>query len=249
MKNIARTIKIDARTNAMSEAGMRSRKKDVLGLLQSEAFEQNLPLIVEMPGRQVINALFPLLCHSDSLIKWRAVKAMGAVLARLAQVDVEGARVVMRRLMWSLNDESGGIGWGAPEVMGEAMAQSEVLAKEYASMLGSYADEAGNFLEHEPLQRGLLWAWARLSGTRPEALRGWEQHLAKYLQDEDPAVKGHAAMAIGNLRMAAAKGALEALLADETEFETFESDKIITLKVKDAAETAMSKLGETGSNE
>ncbi|MGB9617446.1 MAG: DVU0298 family protein [Desulfomonilaceae bacterium] len=230
----------------MSEAAMRSRKKDILGLLQSKAFEQNLSLIVDMPGRQVINALFPLLCHSDSLIKWRAVRAMGAVLARLAQVDAEGARIVMRRLMWSLNDESGGIGWGAPEVMGEAMAQSPALAKEYASMLGSYADETGNFLEHEPLQRGLLWAWARLSETRPEALRGWEQHLPKYLQSEDPSVKGHAAIAMGNLGLANVKAALEALLADETEFETFESDKIVRLKVKDAAERAIYKLANAG---
>ncbi len=73
----------------MSEAAMRSRKKDILSLLLSEAFEENLSLIVDMPGRQVINALFPLLCHSDSLIKWRAVRAMGAVLARLVQVDAE----------------------------------------------------------------------------------------------------------------------------------------------------------------
>jgi hypothetical protein len=44
---------------------------------------------------------------------------MGEVMAHLADKDMESARVIMRRLMWSLNDESGGIGWGAPEAMGE----------------------------------------------------------------------------------------------------------------------------------
>jgi len=38
----------------------------------------------------------------------------------------------MRRLMWNLNDESGGIGWGNPEAMGEILACHEALANEYA---------------------------------------------------------------------------------------------------------------------
>lgn len=29
---------------------------------------------------------------------------------------MDSARIVMRRLMWSLNDESGGIGWGPGNV-------------------------------------------------------------------------------------------------------------------------------------
>ena len=55
---------------------------------------------------------------------------MGAVVAHLAEKDMESARVVMRRLMCSLNDESGGIGWGAPEAMGEIIASHEGLASE-----------------------------------------------------------------------------------------------------------------------
>ena len=47
---------------------------------------------------------------------------MGAVVANLAEKDMESARVVMRRLMWSLNDESGDIGWSRPEAMGEIIA-------------------------------------------------------------------------------------------------------------------------------
>ena len=60
---------------------------------------------------------------------------MGASLARLADADMEAARIVMRRLLWSLNDESGGIGWGAPESMAEAMCRHQGLALEYAHML------------------------------------------------------------------------------------------------------------------
>ena len=38
---------------------------------------------------------------------------MGLLAADLAGQDMEEARELMRRLMWSLNDESGSSGWGA----------------------------------------------------------------------------------------------------------------------------------------
>ena len=91
---------------------------------------------------------------NDELVKWRAVTAIGSIVTLLAKKDIEAARVIMRRLMWSLNDESGGIGWGAPEAMSEIMAQSNKIAEEYNSILISYLNEQGNFLEYEPLQKG-----------------------------------------------------------------------------------------------
>ncbi len=63
---------------------------------------------------------------------------MGRVAADLADRDMESARVVVRRLMWNLNDESGGIGWGSPEAMGEIMACHEGLAEEYSCILISF---------------------------------------------------------------------------------------------------------------
>ena len=64
---------------------------------------------------------------------------MGQVVSNLADTDMESARVIMRRLIWNLNDESGGIGWGSPEAMGDIMACHERLAGEYHRLLVSYA--------------------------------------------------------------------------------------------------------------
>ena len=61
----------------------------------------------------------------------------------------------MRRLMWSLNDESGSIGWGAPEAMAEIMARNKKLADEYYKILISYSEQGKNYLEHEGLQRSV----------------------------------------------------------------------------------------------
>jgi len=226
----------------MPEGGARILKRKILSLLRSDDFQQGLAALRKMPGRQVVNPLFSLLYHPDPLVKWRSVVAMGTVLEKLAESNIEGARVIMRRLMWSLNDESGGIGWGAPEVMGEAMARSGALANEYAAILGSYADPAGNFIEHVPLQRGVLWGWCRLSQVRPEALSQWGLHLKKYLFSNDCAVRGHAAMASGLLNVHEARDGLTRLLNDDAVFETFQNQEFTQCRVGDTAEKAIQML-------
>jgi hypothetical protein len=124
--------------------------------------------LVQIPARRAINPLFAFLYDGVSRVRWRAVGMMGRVVANLAESDIESARVILRRLMWNLNDESGGIGWGSPEAMGEILACSEPLAEEFANILKSYIREDGNYLEHEGLQQGALWGVGRLAHVRPE---------------------------------------------------------------------------------
>ena len=99
-------------------------------------FEKALESLRCLPGRKAVNPLFSFLYHSDDLIRWHAVSAMGLVVSDLADNDMESARIVMRRLIWNLNDESGGIGWGSPEAMGETMAQHAGLARLFAAIGG-----------------------------------------------------------------------------------------------------------------
>ena len=124
-----------------SEAGKgRALKKRVLDLLNADDFERALEELRKLPGLQAANALFSILLNRDEMVRWRAVTGMGVVAAALAEEDVEGVRTIMRRLMWSLNEESGGIGWGAPESMSEIMACHEGLAHEYGKVFISYLD-------------------------------------------------------------------------------------------------------------
>ena len=113
--------------------GGRELKRIVASLLGSESFPASWESIRPLPGRQVINPLFACFCHRDLLLRWHAVTAMGIVVSRLADENMESARVVMRRFMWNLNEESGGIGWGCPEALGECMARNKRLAGEYGS--------------------------------------------------------------------------------------------------------------------
>ena len=184
----------------------------------ADNFTLTLETLRSFPARKVINPLISFFCSTDPNIRWRAIMAMGSVVAKLADEDMESARVVMRRMIWNLNDESGGIGWGAPEVMGEIMAQHEGLAQEYAPILVSYIREDGNFLEHEPLQRGALWGLARLAQTRSDLILDAGDHLLKYLSSGDPMIRGLAAWNIGLLGGVQVEHDLEVLKGDEAEF-------------------------------
>ena len=190
----------------------RDFKRKVIDLLKADDFAGVLETFRSYPARRVINPLFSCLCSTEPQIKWRAITALGAVVANLAQDDMESARVVMRRMIWNLNDESGGIGWGVPETMGEVMARHKGLAREYVNILVSYIREDGNFLEYEPLQQGVLWGLGRLAQTSPELLQDAGAHLHPFLSSEDATLRGLAAWILGLLGGPQHESELEPLL-------------------------------------
>jgi len=177
--------------------GGRQLKKEIFELLSHKNFEKSLEKIRQLPARQAVNPLFSFFYNSDELVKWRAVAAMGAVVSNLADHNMESARVIMRRLIWNLNDESGGIGWGSPEAMGEVMARHVRLAGEYHNILVSYIMPDRNYLEHEILQRGVLWGVGRLAHARPQLVEDSALFLLPYMESEDANLRGLAAWTAG----------------------------------------------------
>jgi len=206
--------------------GGRQLKKKVFGLLSDKDFEKDILKISGFSARAVVNPLFSFFYNSDELIKWRAVTAMGAVVSNLAETDMESARVVMRRFIWNLNDESGGIGWGSPEAMGEIMARHEGLAKEYHKILLSYIMPDGNYIEHEILQRGVLWGIGRLAHARPHLVTNFAHLLCPYMESPDPALRGLAAWTAGLFDCQATNGLLKRLENDQATL-TFYLDGIL----------------------
>ena len=201
----------------------RAIKKQVLDLLAGGDLVASRKALAGLPAGDVVHALFSAICRENPVVRWHAVTCMGDAVARIAEDDLEAARIVLRRFLWSLNDESGGIGWGAPEAMAECLCRDERLAGEYAHMLVSYMREDGeelcqdgNFIEHPLLQRGVVWGVARLAGCRRELLQqlGAGRDLNLYLEAEDPELRGLAALAAGRLREATLRPLLPGLRAD-----------------------------------
>lgn len=219
-----------------------SLKQRLLALLKKQHFDEGLHTIRAMRPRRVISHLIAFLCAADEAVKWRSVLAIGAVVADLAETDGESARVIMRRLMWHLNDESGGIGWGVPEAMGEIMARSPKLADEYAFILVSYLQPDGNYIEYPMLQRGVLWGFGRLAHARPELLAHAACLLRPYLESQDPAIRGLAAYAAGALPRTPTERILQKLVRDRTEFTMVENGLRIERTVGQAAASGLGNI-------
>ena len=152
-------------------------KEKIKNLLKEDDFDEHLQKLHEFPPLKVVNALLSLLVTTDEKLKNRVVKSFGEVVAKLAENDIESARIVMRRLMLSLNDESGGIGWNSPEAMGEIMARCNKLADEYHKILISYATGGGNELDFEGLQKSVIEGLKRLSRVHPNLVKEVENLL------------------------------------------------------------------------
>lgn len=222
---------------------LRRLKQQILSLLRQEDLPAALTAIGALPPRQAINPLFGLLYHGQALVRWRAIAAMGAVTARLADEKMESARVIMRRLMWNLNDESGGIGWGSPEAMGEIMACHEGLAGEYGAILISYLNPDGNFLEHEGLQSGLLWGIGRLSHARPRMVEDAAPFLLPFLCSPHPDLRGLAAWAAGPIITSPLREKLTALSTDRATISLFRDQRLAACTVGQLAAAAAGSGG------
>jgi hypothetical protein len=216
-------------------------KQRIFDLLKSPDFNQQLNSLKDFSFPKTLNHLFSALCSEDEEIKWHAVTAMGFGVADLAERDLEAARNILRRMVWSLNEESGGIGWGLPEAMGEILARNEGLAREFAPLLVSYLQPSGNFLDFEPLLRGALWAVARLAESHPQILQTLEADscLLAFLSSPDAPARGYAILALGRIGKKESLLGLEAYLHDETEIPLYENQEFRRVRISQLARKAL----------
>lgn len=223
-------------------------KKHVINLLRFEDLATIYDEISSLPRKNTINTLFSCLCHSHELVRWHAVSSFGSVVPAMAVDDMEKARTVMRRFLWMLNDESGGIGWGVPEAMAEVMFHSRPLADEYLHMLVSYTMDDGpelfqdgNFLELELLQEGVLWGLCRVAPLYETELTGLglDDNIEVYLLSENATVKGLACRLAGLLILTKYQSLLEPAREDHRSVRIYQRGAFLDSSVAELAESAI----------
>ncbi len=214
----------------------RKIKKQVGQILAEDVPSYALKRLAKIPDAQLTGHLFSYFYHMDELIKFRSVTAMGELVARIADTSMEKARIILRRIMWNLNDESGGIGWGSPEAMGEILSKSPDLAREFKSILFSYLDHRGNHIEHEILQRGVLWGIGTYLGTAPHDLtEETRQQVLAHLGSADPVKRGYSLRALVNAKTLDNTNLPESILTDTACIEIFTGWDFTPVRILDMA--------------
>jgi hypothetical protein len=197
----------------------------------------------DVHGGKVSKSLISLTADLDQDRRWRAIRALGLVTSRMYDREPEQARQVVRQLIWNLNEESGGIGWGMPEAFGEILARQEDLAREYACLLACYLVEDESFLETEGLQTGVIWALGRVKAFPLEIKDRIIEKLKGFLGHPNPELKGLAVWSLGELEGRKAFPDLDALPSDGRMISIKMDEELVRISINDLVKQAKIKLG------
>lgn len=213
---------------------MEKQLRDSLAEGRYEAIEE-----LASSRKRVLSALNALTYDPDPLIAWRAVEAIGVAAGRIASRDPEFVRGHIRRLLWLLSDESGGIGWRAPEIIGEIIRAQPHAFQDFAVALTALLDmEPEDAVRFRP---GALWAIGRVAQALPEAVESAIPDIVACLTDPDPRVRGHAAWCLGQLGAGHLVSEHQELLTDENPVEFYQDSQLVVSTVAELARGSIAR--------
>jgi hypothetical protein len=160
--------------------------------------------------RRLLRSLY----DPDPEVHWTGVRDLGEWAAEEHGRRPESVVELVRRFAWSLSEESGATGWGAPEATGEVLARVPALVDRFGGLFEGWLAHEEAFLGHEALDAGALWAVGRLGPGTPAAFAGLQTILEGFLSSPSAAVRGMAAFAARRHGLAGLDGALRAMASD-----------------------------------
>jgi len=202
----------------------RGLKKEVLQALEAGDMERVLSLSRENP--RTISILINLSYDKNTLLTWRAITAMGMVVDDITAKSLEEGRNIARRLLWSITEESGGLGWSSLEMLGEIIRRRPEEFGDIALLIPEYFEE-------EIFRPGVLYSLCRIGSLWPELIDNWdklEEMILEALRSGDSQTRGHALFAVGCLQEMLDSDRIReyarALSDDPARVKIFESDEL-----------------------
>ena len=160
-------------------------KKIILQALESNDLDAVVSLARN--SRKALSLLVRMAYDKETLVGWRAIKAAGFVAKALAKTDHEFLRITVRKLLWSLSDESGGIGWSAPELLGEIVSSDPSGFADIIPLIAEVYD-----IEEQTFRPGVVYALKRIAEASPEPVACYQKIIMKSLVDNNPLMKIYA---------------------------------------------------------
>jgi hypothetical protein len=165
-------------------------KKFIFHSLEANDLEVVASFIQE--NRKALGLLIRMAYDKETLVGWRAIKAVGRVAKALVKTDNEFLRITIRKLLWSLSDESGGIGWAAPELLGEIVSSDPEGFADIVPLIAEVYD-----IEEQTFRPGVVYALARVAEVSPELVANYQKVIIRSLMDTNPLIKIYALDLVG----------------------------------------------------
>jgi hypothetical protein len=218
-------------------------KQTLLVALEANDFETIRTLALQ--SRKVLSVLVRLAYDKTSLTGWRAIKAIGHVASLYVRNNYDFLRDTIRKLLWSLSDESGGIGWSAPEILGEIVSADP---KKLADIVPLIAEVYS--IEEKVFRPGVLYALKRIGEISPESIEPFQEIVLSGLSEEDPLARVYALellMAIQDKldsdALDKARQQVAGLGKDKTEVWIYKYDGFVGVEVGELAKKVQIELG------
>jgi len=145
-------------------------------------------------NKKALSQLIRMAYDKDTLEGWRAIKAIGRASRTLVKTDDEFLRVTIRKLLWSLTDESGGIGWSAPEILGEIVSADPDKFSDIIPLIAGVYE-----IEEKVFRPGVVYALAGIAESAPERVACFQKIIIMALTDDNALVKVNVLDLVGKL--------------------------------------------------
>lgn len=208
-------------------------KKNILALLESRDLQEISGL--KASPYKIIKNLISLSYDKKISISWRAIEAVGLFTGKMAKEDSEFVRNIVGRLLWMIRDESGGIGWSVPEMLGEIVKNNPVLCADIAPVIVSFYEEL-------MLATGVLWAVGSMGKLDKDTIEYSVPLIRQFLNSPEPIQRGYAARALGVLGASDARQDIEGLVNDDSLIPVYNDGDLLEKTVGDMATEALSRL-------
>lgn len=231
-----------------ADTSMADLKKEIKSHLEANDLVSASARVLR--DRKALAYLIRLAYDKDTLAGWRAIITVGLVAREVVEADTEFLRETCRKLLWSLTDESGGIGWSAPEMLGEIVSADPKRFQDIIPLIASAYE-----VEEDVFRAGVLYALGRVAEDAPERAASYQKIVIMSLADRDPLVRVRGIGLIGLLWPWAKRSgiwsqeycerislSLDKLIPDEGEAWIYYGDKFISFQVGEEAKKVLKKI-------
>ena len=218
-----------------------SLKQTIHHALESNDLDAVVSLAKE--NRKVLSLLVRMAYDKDTLVGWRAIKAIGLSAKALIRTDYEFLRETIRKLLWSLSDESGGIGWAAPEILGEIVSADPGRFSDIIPLIAEVYD-----IEEKVFRPGILYALGKIAEVSPDLVMPFKGLLKRALSEEGEPLSRVFALdllkllksRLGNDDEDNFKKIMQDLLSDHSEAWVYKNDCFICVEIGEYAQSLSS---------
>lgn len=216
--------------------------KEVVRRLLHEANYADLITLCDLNGHYWRQLRFRLY-DAEDIIRWRAIEAVGKLMGYWHPKKPERVIEYIRNLFWSLNDESGGIGWSAPQTIAEILVNLPELIDPYGPMM------IHSSLEEPPLVKSGLWGIGRLGKMVHEAVEFFARDVLAVFDSKDPETLALAARAVGEAGLEAAIPYLQRLTDHSDMVKIYVGGRFVERRLGEWVRGALDKLKQTPEGE